>query len=173
MTASFLTYPLDLIRTILSIQVHENTGGIMETGKMIVRNEGFFGLYKGLFASLIGITPYIGFNMASFDLLKNYFLPDKSSPWFNFINLSLGATAGTIAVTLTYPTDLIRRKIQLMGMEGYEERYSGMWDATVKTYRAEGFYGLYKGLYPCYLKVIPMTALLFMSNEFLKKHIGI
>lgn len=60
-----------------------------------------------------GITPYIGIKMASFDLMKYRFLPSKNDPKFDVINLTLGAIAGTIAVTATYPTDLIRRLLQL------------------------------------------------------------
>ena len=44
-------------------------------------------------------------------MLKGYFLPTRNNPRFDFINLTLGAAAGTIAVTLTYPTDLLRRKL--------------------------------------------------------------
>lgn len=114
MTASTLTYPLDLIRTVLTIQVKETEGkkmGIWGTGRSIVSNEGFFGLYKGWFATMMGITPYIALKMSSFDILKVNFLPSKTHPYFDVINLCLGATAGTFAVTLTYPTDLVRRKL--------------------------------------------------------------
>ena len=56
MTASTLTYPLDLIRTKLSIAV-DNPGAserpsMAGVGRQIYRTEGFFGLYKGLFSTL-------------------------------------------------------------------------------------------------------------------------
>ena len=116
-TASLLTYPLDLIRTYLAINVHNDPteNGIWNTGVKVYKREGAKGLFKGLNASLIGIVPYIGFKMGSFDFLKNICLPEKTHPWFNTINLLLGAVAGTVAVTLTYPADVIRRKIQIMG----------------------------------------------------------
>jgi hypothetical protein len=57
--------------------------------------------------------PFIGIKMASFDVLKYRYLPDKKHPRFDVINLSLGALAGTIAVTFTYPTDVVRRLLQL------------------------------------------------------------
>ena len=75
--------------------------------------EGTRGLFRGLFASVVGIMPFIGIKMASFDLLRHRFLPDKKNPRFDIINLNLGAIAGTIAVTFTYPTDVIRRLLQL------------------------------------------------------------
>jgi len=62
-----------------------------------------------------GITPYIGFKMASFDMLKTFINIEKNDPRSQFANLVLGGLAGTIAVTLTYPTDLLRRMMQLSG----------------------------------------------------------
>lgn len=68
-------------------------------------------MFQGLGMSLMGIAPFIGIKMASYDFLMQNFAPDKNNKWLTFYNLSLGATAGLIAVTLTYPTDLVRRLI--------------------------------------------------------------
>ena len=56
MTAATLTYPLDLIRTKLSVVVDNPKDGgskpsILGTGRQIFRTDGFFGLYRGLFAT--------------------------------------------------------------------------------------------------------------------------
>ncbi len=61
--------------------------------------------------SLIGIAPFIGIKMASYDFLMQNYGPKKGEKNVVFWNLTLGATAGTIAVTATYPTDLVRRLI--------------------------------------------------------------
>jgi len=53
--------------------------------------------------------------MATFDILKTFFSIDRDHPRAQLANLVLGGTAGTIAVTLTYPTDLLRRMMQLSG----------------------------------------------------------
>jgi solute carrier family 25 phosphate transporter 23/24/25/41 len=55
MTASFLTYPLDLIRTMLSVQVDDVNSKkptILGTGKQIFQRDGVRGLYRGLPATL-------------------------------------------------------------------------------------------------------------------------
>ena len=54
MTASFLTYPLDLIRTVLSVQVDNPTSkpSIIGVGKEIFQRDGVRGLYRGLPATL-------------------------------------------------------------------------------------------------------------------------
>ena len=53
------------------------------------------------------------------------------------------------------------------------ESYSSFMDVVNKIVAKEGTSGLFKGLVPCYLKVIPMTALLFMTNEWLKKYLKV
>ena len=172
MTASTLTYPLDLIRTKLSVKVADATvkPSIWGTGKQIVREGGVLSLYKGLPSTLFGITPYIGFKMASFDILKTFFEIDRTHPRAQIANLVLGGTAGTIAVTLTYPTDLVRRMMQLSGQPGYP-KYNNMFEAAYKIAMKEGPAGLYKGYFACLLKVAPSMAILFWCNELLKSYI--
>ncbi len=57
-------------------------------------------------------------------------------------------------------------------MEGHET-YKGVADCFVTIFKKEGPRGLFKGLLPCYVKVIPATAILFMTNERLKKWLGV
>lgn len=42
--------------------------------------------------------PFIGIKMASFDVLKHHYLPNKSHPRFDVINLTLGAIAGYVLI---------------------------------------------------------------------------
>jgi len=58
------------------------------------------------------------------------------------------------------------------GKPGHEV-YTGQIDCFVKVFKKDGMPGLFKGLVPCYLKVIPMMAILFMTNERLKKWFNI
>ena len=69
MTASTLTYPLDLIRTYLVINTSDVKIGMIEQGKIIFAKDGFLGLYKGWGTSMCGIAPYVAIKMASFDFL--------------------------------------------------------------------------------------------------------
>jgi len=105
--------------------------------------------------------------MASFDILKTYFEVDRSHPQFQVMNLLNGGLAGTIAVTFTYPTDVARRKLQMVGTPGHPV-YKGFIDCLVTIAKTEGRAGLFRGLWPCYLKVAPSVAILFWCNEQLK-----
>ena len=163
---------MDLVKTYLTINT-ENAKKITmtEQTKIIYREHGFFGLYKGWTLSMIGIAPFIGIKMSSFDWLMATFGPEKGNKNVIYYNLILGAVAGTLAVTATYPTDLTRRLMQLNNTPGHQ--YTGMADCIGQLWRKEGFFGFYKGLWATYLKVAPMTAIPFLCNEQLKRFMKI
>ena len=106
-TANTITYPLDLIKTILSVQLNPRhyKKGIIGHIKIIYQKEGILGFYKGWYTTMIGIAPYIAIKMATFDALKSKYLQDKNSPHFDLINLTFGAIAGMVSMTATYPFD--------------------------------------------------------------------
>ncbi len=154
------------MRTIKSIRVQENPS-LLSITKEVYSSTGIFGFYRGWLASLVGITPYIAIKMSTFDFLRTHYLPSRDAPWFHTINLTLGGLAGCCALTLTYPTDLIRRHLQMQSVG--EQKYSGFLDVVRQLFAKEGIRGFYKGMAPTYLKVGPSTAILFMCNEGLKR----
>jgi hypothetical protein len=108
--------------------------------------------------------------MASFDILQTFFKIDKKHKHAQAYNFILGGVAGTLSVVFTYPTDLIRRKMQLVGSQGHPH-YKGFVDCGVTVFKTEGIAGLYRGLWACILKVAPAMAVMFWCNELLNKYI--
>ena len=106
--------------------------------------------------------------MASFDIMKTQLDYDRNHPNFTLINLAVGGLSGAFSILFSYPTDLVRRRMQMRGQGGYEN-YTSMYDCFLKIIQKEGFRGLYGGLSACMLKVVPAMAIMFMSNEYLKK----
>lgn len=180
MTASAIVYPIDLCKTILAVQTQKDTKykGIFRTIYLVGKEKGVLALYKGMGASLFGIAPYASLKLTFFQLLKNFFYGkgvDKRKI-SSSMNLVFGAMAGCFAVTVTYPTDFLRRRMQVlifqMSSEGKSERVR--LPTLVKSIiRKEGFLVFYTGLGATYLKVIPSTALAFAINEKLKKWFGV
>ncbi len=80
-----------------------------------------------------------------------------------YANLTMGALAGCMAVSVTYPTDLIRRRYQVSLL--MDKNPTGLIDTWLNIIKNEGFLTLYRGLGATYLKIIPSTAILFASNE--------
>jgi solute carrier family 25 phosphate transporter 23/24/25/41 len=77
---------------------------------IIFKEKGVIGLYKGWGTTMCGIAPYAGIKLSSYQTLRNT-LYGHDAKIGNVTNLILGAIAGCVAVTITYPTDLMRRKM--------------------------------------------------------------
>jgi len=138
----------------------------------IMREEGGIrGLYRGLVATAFGVAPYVGINFAAYEFLRGIITP----PGKNTVarKLSCGALAGSISQTLTYPFDVLRRKMQVTGMKssGLGIKYTGAIDALRGIIRAEGVQGLYRGLWPNLLKVAPSIATSFFTYELVKEYL--
>jgi len=137
----------------------------------IVKQNGVFGLYRGLWPSILGVVPYVGVDFAVYDTLKRKIpkRPDGTTGQFN--TLACGATAGTVGQTVAYPLDLIRRRLQVQAFSNIPNEnmhYQGTWDAFRKILKHEGVIGLYRGTWPNYLKVVPSISVSFLIFENLK-----
>jgi len=118
-----------------------------------------------------GIFPYAGFKFAFYEKFKHlHYTLRKTKEIKNVENLLYGGAAGCCAVTITYPTDLLRRKRQVQIIMG-EARNGSYWNLVQSVYRKDGLAGFYTGLKATYYKVIPSTAFVFAINEFIKKKI--
>ncbi|KAM3580835.1 hypothetical protein VKS41_006892 [Umbelopsis sp. WA50703] len=176
------TYPLDIVRTRLAVQSATLSGnaststvkvkqpGIMRTMSAIYYTEGgISGLYRGLWPTLLGVAPYVALNFQCYEVLKKHLLPaDRDAPSISR-KLLCGALAGSIAQTVTYPLDVLRRRMQVTGMSSMNYKYRGTWDATKTMIQKEGVRGLYKGMIPNYLKVAPAISISFVTYEWCKE----
>jgi len=129
-------------------------------------------LYRGLVATAMGVAPYVGINFAAYEALRGMITPPGKTSVAR--KLLCGALAGSISQTLTYPFDVLRRKMQVVGMTQnvLEQKYSGAWHALKAIVKAEGFAGLYRGLWPNLLKVAPSIATSFFTYELVKEFLG-
>lgn len=88
-------------------------------------------------------------------------------------SLACGSAAGLISSTLTFPLDLVRRRMQLEGRKGLTRQISSYSTVVRSVYGQQGLAGFYQGIVPEYFKVIPGVAIAFCMFEFLKKQTGV
>lgn len=69
---------------------------------------------------------------------------------------------------VTYPLDVIRRRMQMKGAHADKFPYTSTPNAIATIYRIEGIGGFYKGLLPNLLKVAPSMGIAFVTYEFVK-----
>ncbi|XP_073014437.1 uncharacterized protein [Typha latifolia] len=169
-TAASITYPLDLVRTRLAAQT--NTiyyRGISHALYAICRDEGVRGLYKGLGATLLGVGPSIAISFSVYETLRSYWHIRRPQDSAVLVSLACGSLSGIASSTVTFPLDLVRRRMQLEGAAGRARVYkSGIFGAFGHIVRSEGLRGLYRGILPEYYKVVPSVGIVFMTYEALK-----
>ena len=164
----FATYPLDMARTRLSIASGVYRG-IWHVLQSIYQKEGGVrGLYRGLSPTTLGVAPYVAFNFAVYEGMKKWFTEHEQEPSVP-IRLLCGGLAGTVAQTVTYPLDLIRRRFQVMDSKRFDYQYKSTWDAVKTIIAKEGVRGLYRGTLPNILKVAPAMSVSFVTYEQSKK----
>eukprot|EP00551_Chaetoceros_affinis_P006946 CAMPEP_0203683844 /NCGR_PEP_ID=MMETSP0090-20130426/47730_1 /ASSEMBLY_ACC=CAM_ASM_001088 /TAXON_ID=426623 /ORGANISM="Chaetoceros affinis, Strain CCMP159" /LENGTH=365 /DNA_ID=CAMNT_0050552999 /DNA_START=1654 /DNA_END=2751 /DNA_ORIENTATION=- len=186
-TACVACYPLDLIRTRLTTELpgKEHYKGIADAFTKIIQTEGPSGLYAGLGPTLFVAVPNFAISYTIYGSLKEYVLEDKL--FYNLrkvdvngeeslgfrLSLLCGAASGSLSTLVTFPFDTVRRRMQIQNLHIDEKnRLNGFQQINVLL-RNEGVDGLYRGLPPELLKVIPMVGTMFTVYEFLKQQLNI
>uniref|UniRef100_A0A1J3FNW7 Adenine nucleotide transporter BT1, chloroplastic/mitochondrial n=1 Tax=Noccaea caerulescens TaxID=107243 RepID=A0A1J3FNW7_NOCCA len=165
---TLLTYPLELVKTRLTIQrgVYK---GIFDAFVKIIKEEGPTELYRGLAPSLIGVVPYAATNYFAYDSLrKAYRKVAKKESIGNIETLLIGSLAGALSSTATFPLEVARKHMQV-GAVGGRLVYKNMLHALIQILEKEGLAGWYRGLGPSCLKLVPAAGISFMCYEACKK----
>ncbi|KAI0838585.1 solute carrier family 25 member 42 [Hypoxylon sp. FL0890] len=175
-TSVFFTYPLDIVRTRLSIQSasfaalgdtpKDKLPGMWTTMAMMYKEEGGIpALYRGIIPTVAGVAPYVGLNFMTYEFVRKVLTPEGDQNPSAARKLLAGAVSGAVAQTCTYPFDVLRRRFQINTMSGMGYKYKSIGDAVRVILAQEGPRGLYKGLIPNLLKVAPSMAANWLSFE--------
>ncbi|KLT42548.1 mitochondrial carrier [Cutaneotrichosporon oleaginosum] len=172
------TYPLDLVRARLSIATANMASsskhgftredaklGIVGMTKKVYRTEGGIrGLYRGVWATAVGVAPYVSLNFFGYE--STLIMPpglEMGDTEFAARKLLCGGLAGAISLIFTHPFDVLRRKMQVSGLGG-EKGLGAI--ATLREMVAEGFWkGMYRGLVPNFVKIVPSMAVSFYTFD--------
>ncbi|KAL4364601.1 hypothetical protein AHAS_Ahas07G0022400 [Arachis hypogaea] len=159
-TASASTYPLDLVRTRLAAQTNTTYySGIFNALQTISKEEGIFGLYKGLGTTLLTVGPSIAISFTVYESMRSYWQSNRPNDSAAVVSLACGSLSGIASSTATFPLDLVRRRKQLEGAGGRARVYTmGLFGMFRHIIRTEGLRGLYRGILPEYYKVVPVIS---------------
>ncbi|KAK0549239.1 hypothetical protein OC845_003220 [Tilletia horrida] len=173
------TYPLDLVRSRISIAsaslfadqassaAAKRVPGIWAmTVKVYMEEGGLRGLYRGCIATSAGVAPYVSLNFYVYEALRAQ-LVDENGQISTVAKLACGGVAGSISQTLTYPLDVLRRRMQIVGMKegGLGGTEKNSYAIMRNLFIQEGVRGLYRGLLSNLLKVAPSIATSFTVYE--------
>ena len=196
-TATVACYPIDLVRTRLATQLNTDIRytGIRHAVQRISAEEGMLGLYRGMGATLMVTVPNLAINFTLYESLKEYARSLRRSqihPGLTHVErkqaaerhsdmqlsvtdtLLCGGTAGIVSSLVTFPIDVVRRRLQISAIHaenaGIRPTATGI---AADLFRSQGVSGFYRGLTPELMKVVPMVGITFGTFERLKKVLAV
>uniref|UniRef100_A0A3Q1F7Q6 Calcium-binding mitochondrial carrier protein SCaMC-2-B n=1 Tax=Acanthochromis polyacanthus TaxID=80966 RepID=A0A3Q1F7Q6_9TELE len=164
-----------VLKTRLALRKTGQYSGILDCAKHTFQKEGVTAFYKGYIPNMLGIIPYAGIDLAVYETLKNSWLQrfatDSADPGV-FVLLACGTTSSTCGQLASYPLALVRTRMQAQAtLEGGPQmNMSGLFRHIIRT---EGPMGLYRGLAPNFMKVIPSVSISYVVYEYLKIMLGV
>ncbi|XP_063084266.1 mitochondrial adenyl nucleotide antiporter SLC25A25 isoform X8 [Cavia porcellus] len=168
-------YPMEVLKTRMALRKTGQYSGMLDCARRILAKEGVAAFYKGYVPNMLGIIPYAGIDLAVYETLKNTWLQryavNSADPGV-FVLLACGTISSTCGQLASYPLALVRTRMQAQAsIEGAPEvTMSSLFKHILRT---EGAFGLYRGLAPNFMKVIPAVSISYVVYENLKITLGV
>ncbi|PON80334.1 Mitochondrial carrier protein [Parasponia andersonii] len=180
-----VTSPLDVIKIRFQVQLEPTTSwalvrrnlsgqskytGMLQATKDIFREEGLPGFWRGNVPALLMVMPYTAIQFTVSHKLKTFASGSSKtedhinlSPYLAYVGGALGGCAATIG---SYPFDLLRT---ILASQGEPKVYPTMRSAFLDIIRTRGIRGLYAGLSPTLVEIVPYAGLQFGTYDTFKR----
>lgn len=182
-----VTSPLDVIKIRFQVQLEPTSSwallqkglvttapskytGMFQASKDILREEGLRGFWRGNVPALLMVMPYTAIQFTVLHKLKTFASGssktenhDGLSPYLSYVS---GALAGCAATVGSYPFDLLRT---ILASQGEPKVYPNMRSAFVDIIQTRGFRGMYAGLSPTLVEIVPYAGLQFGTYDTFKR----
>jgi solute carrier family 25 phosphate transporter 23/24/25/41 len=186
MISQFAVYPIDTLK--FRMQCETVSGGlrgnrlILDTAKKMWRQGGMHAYYRGLPMGIVGIFPYAALDLGTFEYLKRALAVrnaqirgchEADAQPGGFATAAIGGFSGAFGASMVYPLNLLRTRLQSQGTVLHPRTYTGIMDVTRQTIKGEGVRGLFKGLTPNLLKVVPAVSITYVVYDKSKKALNL
>ncbi|NWZ44072.1 KMCP1 protein, partial [Brachypodius atriceps] len=194
--SSSIANPTDVLKIRMQAQGKMIQGGMVGNFIEIYQKEGTRGLWKARFFELhltlqlhflaqlnfmcsysgVSLTAQraaivVGVELPVYDLTKKHIIMSGymgDTVYTHFLSSFLCGLAGALA---SNPVDVVRTRMmnQKSQKHGAHSAYKGTLDCLLQTWKNEGFFALYKGFWPNWLRLGPWNIIFFLTYEQLKK----
>jgi hypothetical protein len=198
MLAKTVVAPIDRIKILYQVTaIPFRLRDVPMVAKKIIKEEGVSALWKGNTVTMIRVFPYAGIQFMVFNSIKSYFVDRHEEEYWHshphpsdelvsisrkntiekdkiwgmsaLESLAAGSCAGVISVLFTYPLDLTRA--QLAVLKKQRGSRNGFVNVLMKNYNNGGAKGLFRGITPTLLGMLPYAGVAFSTNEQAKRHL--
>lgn len=159
------------------------------------RTSGLVNFYRGFSPTFLGMLPYAGMSFLTHDTATDWLRHPSIAPYTmrssstpavlsessshpqrqilkTWAELLAGGIAGLVSQTVSYPLEVIRRRMQVGGAVGDGHRLR-IGETAHRIWGEKGWRGFWVGLSIGYLKVVPMAAVSFLVYERGKLALGV
>jgi solute carrier family 25 (mitochondrial carnitine/acylcarnitine transporter), member 20/29 len=166
-------HPLDTIKVRLQTMPAPGAkplySGTYDCFSKTIKNEGVRGLYKGMAAPLVGVTPMFAICFFGFSVGKKLQTPALPNGGYNSRQIfTSGLLAGFFTTAIMAPGERIKCLLQIQSNTGVK-KYDGAFDCAKKLYKEGGIRSVFKGTGATLLRDVPASGVYFVTYEWLKK----
>jgi solute carrier family 25 protein 16 len=176
---------------------HNPSNAVTATATHVVEKvtprSGLSNFFRGFTPTLLGMVPYAGASFLAHDTMSDLMRHPRIATYTTiphtsreestttthkpaqlryWAELGTGGIAGFVSQTVSYPLEVIRRRMQVGGVVGDGHRLS-IAEVAKRIYVERGWRGFFVGLTIGYVKVVPMVATSFYAYERGKYYLGI
>uniref|UniRef100_A0A3P8YVM4 EF-hand domain-containing protein n=1 Tax=Esox lucius TaxID=8010 RepID=A0A3P8YVM4_ESOLU len=160
------TNPLEIVKIRLQV-AGEITTGPRVSAVSVIKDLGFFGLYKGAKACFLRDIPFSAIYFPCYAHVKS-FMSDEDGRIGPFKLLLSGAVAGMPAASLVTPADVIKTRLQVAARAG-QTTYNGLVDCFWKILKEEGPRAFWKGAGARVFRSSPQFGVTLVTYELLQR----
>uniref|UniRef100_A0A336LU80 Citrate transport protein n=1 Tax=Culicoides sonorensis TaxID=179676 RepID=A0A336LU80_CULSO len=165
-----ITYPTEYVKTQLQLDekgANKKYNGIIDCAKKTVKQNGFFGLYRGLSVLLYGSIPKSAVRFGAFETFKQQ-LVDEKGQLSTFGKLGAGLGAGiSEAILAVTPMETVKVKF-INDQRSANPKFKGFFHGVSQIVKQEGITGVYKGVTATIMKQGSNQAIRFYVMESCK-----
>jgi len=174
MEAIFAVTPSETIKTKLIDDANRpkpQYRGLIHGTVSIVRQDGIFGVYRGLFPVMMRQGANSAVRFTTYTTLKQLVQgstrPGQSLP--SGITFGIGAIAGLVTVYTTMPLDVIKTRMQTLEAR---QQYKNSFHCAYRIFTEEGILRFWTGTTPRLARLVLSGGLVFTIYENIIKMIG-
>ena len=159
--------------------------GTWDCAMKTVKNDGFFGLYRGMLAPLIGVTPMYSLCFFGYSIGKQIFCNPNSFKDLELVPIGLaGATSGLFTTPILAPLERVKCILQIQAEQikaakataaanpnapqTQVQRFKGPWDVYKHLYKEGGLTSVNRGFFSTMLRDSLASFFYFTTYEYIK-----
>ncbi|XP_051877232.1 brain mitochondrial carrier protein 1 isoform X2 [Pristis pectinata] len=168
--SSSIANPTDVLKIRMQAQSDLCQGSMIGNFINIYQQEGTRGLWRGVSLTAQRAAIVVGVELPIYDVTKKYIILSGFMGDTVYTHFLSSFTCGLAGALASNPVDVVRTRMmnQKVALGGHVA-YKGTLDGLLQIWKTEGFFALYKGFWPNWLRLGPWNIIFFITYEQLRK----